>query len=780
MSEYGTKYYARIKDANNNDVIVYLKKQDYTGTTSEIISYPLYPLSLTYRTSDKDDDINIHGSECAFSFFVGDTDNNKYDEIFESSYRDWKLELFTQRASYTSVDLTGFTNTGSGQNWVVSGNYASTTLTSFLGAVANAKQATYPLSLQQGNIINVNYEFDISSAYTDWTVTYVVGLYNSSNSLIQSKSIQRTYNNGNVITGITLTATTDNAAYIFIDCNVDFPGSSTKTATITCKQLSVDSEYSFDTGSTYWSGWIMPENLERRYVTDQYILSMVASCGLGELKEFDFPYYQFTALTKNYSHIHQISKILDQTNLKLPIHSIINYLNDDTNLVNDSVLSNTYSNINRFQKNNKNGRLTFVNSYDALSYILETYNARIAQVNNRWTIVNKNEKDSYLSVYPNVTGLSFSKSYSTRTVNLMNKRSLLESDVLSKVSPVHKYNITFLNKNVGDNILNNGYFEENINDWYNYPGGNLDGPQTYDTFEWQDGKLYVQFSGVTNQGGHYAIVTKPFQLEALSTANTINFKFDFKTVDFDVVVSPSSGIRYMWVELRSGSTLSNTVVTGNTYLIDSGYFSGGYYNTYTEGTYEVTLNYTGTGYYFFCIKSWFEDARDWKMCSMTVDNVYAIQSYESDTTYDKFYSAYPTNKYNNKVLEKDIYFSDGLQNNDIGNLKYYVSDSTYNLTTKWSNSDLSILDQPFAKLYAYEKLKTNYKFRNYLQIAIENYAGIDFDSIIKIHDRYYRIIGWNCDLQNTSVELTLIEILGQNLTLNFSQQTLLSIDGEVE
>lgn len=90
---YGKKYFLNFNDYSGNTYVVNLLKKDYISSSSEIERFPVSPVTHTYRGGR--DSINnvIAGSEVNLNFYVTPDENNRYDEIFESDYKDWRLDI---------------------------------------------------------------------------------------------------------------------------------------------------------------------------------------------------------------------------------------------------------------------------------------------------------------------------------------------------------------------------------------------------------------------------------------------------------------------------------------------------------------------------------------------------------------------------------------------------------------------------------------------------------------------------------------------------------------
>ncbi|HYG03014.1 MAG TPA: hypothetical protein VD927_11260 [Chryseosolibacter sp.] len=88
---YGTKYFSKVKDSYGNIFTVNLNKLGFGGSSTELLSYTTTPLQHRYRGGRNDIEGIIYPSEINFAFFVDE--NSNYDELLESEYKDWQIEI---------------------------------------------------------------------------------------------------------------------------------------------------------------------------------------------------------------------------------------------------------------------------------------------------------------------------------------------------------------------------------------------------------------------------------------------------------------------------------------------------------------------------------------------------------------------------------------------------------------------------------------------------------------------------------------------------------------
>jgi hypothetical protein len=93
---YNTRFYARFKNLNGDEYTLYIKGNNYAGGSTEILKYALDPLEITYNGNDLDS--KIAGSELKFNFYA--IDPTDYYPLFESNYKDYKVELYKEASLY--------------------------------------------------------------------------------------------------------------------------------------------------------------------------------------------------------------------------------------------------------------------------------------------------------------------------------------------------------------------------------------------------------------------------------------------------------------------------------------------------------------------------------------------------------------------------------------------------------------------------------------------------------------------------------------------------------
>src|SRR5258707_2021888 len=122
---YNTKYTSTVIDHSGNTYTVNLNNKTYTGgTITTLTNYSTTPLTLTHLGGREQIDNAVRGSEASFNFYVHQNEN--FDELISSNYKDWQLEIL--KATGTTDIISGatsmFNDTSTGQAWSTSGSTA--------------------------------------------------------------------------------------------------------------------------------------------------------------------------------------------------------------------------------------------------------------------------------------------------------------------------------------------------------------------------------------------------------------------------------------------------------------------------------------------------------------------------------------------------------------------------------------------------------------------------------------------------------------------------------
>ena len=504
----------------------------------------------------------------------------------------------------------------------------------------------------------------------------------------------------------------------------------------------------------YWLGYVRPDNVNARFIGN-YFISLSATDALQNLKYIAFP-SGYTNTTSKTNAINVIKTALEQTGLSLDIESQLNTYERHLMASGSSSLG-VILNRRRFETQ-KDGRYFNLNCYQVLEYVLKPFQSKIFQSNGKWVITNQNEINSKRHTYTWST-LSLSSANYDRTLNFNNYTVMSNTDELSKIPPLKKYEVTYRNKRISDTVIFNGTFDSDITGWRNGTGGTN---QDFYLFGWHGATQSLNIADPAILGSpnsnHY-FFSDYFYVDKAGTT-TINVAFN--VINATISYTGATNEPFWRVDLQR--------LTG-------GATSTGTLHNYTVGSSTVNEGFPIPASDYYRLKIWLRPstiATGIVAYGFYIDNITGVPIYPASATtatYDKFYLGEVTN--NVKVDETDIFFSDGLFTNDVGNFR--LNDRVTGLTSSWRNyGELNNLTFPY--LYNYNKLKQYGRFKNYLRINLKS-TSILFNNLIVLKTKKYNITALTYDIMMCKNELELQEYLESNPTVTHSTTTLSSIDG---
>ena len=170
-------------------------------------------------------------------------------------------------------------------------------------------------------------------------------------------------------------------------------------------------------GSVRWAGFVSPGQYFRPFNNPVAFVNIVATDGLGELKDLRFEDSNSDPYWGKQTELEAISNILQKTGLELLLREAINIF--DTNhstAATDSALAQTYFDADAYWDEQTDERS---NCYDVLSDILTKYGATIRQSSNFWYILRPNTFSKDTITYRTFTHLGvFSSNGSFTSFNV--------------------------------------------------------------------------------------------------------------------------------------------------------------------------------------------------------------------------------------------------------------------------------------------------------------------------------------------------------------------------
>lgn len=503
-------------------------------------------------------------------------------------------------------------------------------------------------------------------------------------------------------------------------------------------------------GNDYWFGWVQPDRLTARWLSDQYLISVKAIDGLQDLQYILFP---STGINNDYEKvIKHLKTCLNETGLALDIDVQVNL--KDMNFTDNNTVERSLVTSRRF-RTLRDGRSTSLPTSASLEYLLKWMNAIVFQADGKWRIQQRNEIESILYSYTN-SDLSYSTTTGyTRlhTVDNTNASPLFQADELSKQKPTKYIELTHRNIYEGDALVS--YTFENTSGLTN--GGYSD---SWDTFNIVGNRLRTAVANTSpTTMGETSFITQPFFVEKLSTGDTLVVQFQNLVQAF--INFTTTGATMPAIEvLLSGSTSGIFYTASGT----SEYFSW--------KTFEFKSPVPSTQNMRLIVNvvpiSPIEDMQMfWDDLSVSID-------YDNAAVFDQYYLI--TNTGNSTFIdnyEYEIHFGDAdfINQKQTGVIKY----NSTGLTLSWSNYGENE-NLKLAVLTGYNRLRLRSKFTDYITCSFKNNT-IKYFNIIQVNGKKYEITGYSYDLKSKIISLELSEYPENEISISYEQFQLKTIDG---
>jgi|GEM_PF-3732106 hypothetical protein len=497
------------------------------------------------------------------------------------------------------------------------------------------------------------------------------------------------------------------------------------------------------------TGELDVENIETKYIDYVFEYDLGFNDRLAKLEKFTILDEVGEEIEGDNTLLWYIKQALIPTNLELDFSVILNTKEDSLMTgTNDNALVNCVINAERF-KRVQDGKKDIYNCKEVIEAILDPFNLKLFQSKNKFFIVNQLEVSSFQYNYL-YTDLSLvSKTAVSNTIDISTFK-FERSNRLTKLSALKKSDVIFKNKTIQANLVRNPDFSNANLYWFkDEPGINV---------AINNGEL-----AVSSDTDGKRIYSEDFAIEKVSDKDIIKLSFEYYL--FSVNHINANGNRDPELEvsiLYQGGNKVSYITPLNT----------------GKNVFEGTYNNQGTGNYTIEIRDITHVTSPYSSIQYRMDNfkLNAITQ-EDTTTYDRFFQV--TNLDNNAIekdSENNILIADGIQVNDVGNLK--INDT---LTTSWSTFQ-GAEGRPLVYLYLLNKLRRRQKPNNDLKLTIIDNDNVDlnYSSSILFDGKRYIINEYDYvfDSVQNLIKLELIEVNYSSFNYTIENTTLTSVGGE--
>jgi len=532
-------------------------------------------------------------------------------------------------------------------------------------------------------------------------------------------------------------------------------------------------------GTVLFLGYAKPENMYRRYeINPPYLeVELGATDGLAELKDIDFTAPDaIDPITGDIKLLEAIKYALTPLGLELPFKVAVNTIEitDVGNWTTTCPLAEVFCNAKRFYE------LSVVNAqyiaepikcWEALEYVLKTFNCKLFQHNGYYCIVN------HLETVSNDAATVYNFTWDLTYINQTTEYPLVDlSDDKyvpyveeQKVHPLKSILSKVINVNTGTQAKDDEGLNIDFTDWLNVWEFSDQAEAHFSLLEVQsDGSLRTKTED-TDQPWMELKETIHIDVETDSLGNELaptylRFTGAFKLWAWDAVVK-------WWGKVGKIENVDIKIAIEKN-GVWSKYLSLGCpqityvnFDTYAKSLFQIH----GSGNYRvrFLIDS-LEGAQHYDVLGVQLKdfNVVVYNGIDKDynpTEVNSGPSFYQININGYEDYEQELQLFDAVSEGDIAALK--VPDGTdYRLTTKWNtwggSENASIID-----INSRYILNNRSKYKNFLRCTIVDLElKVEFDDIIKIHNRYYAFVSFNRNYLNRQIECELIELICQDLS----------------
>lgn len=512
-----------------------------------------------------------------------------------------------------------------------------------------------------------------------------------------------------------------------------------------------------------WSGWLVIDNITTSYFDYVYTFNLSANDGLAELDRFKITGDGGTQISGNNSLLWYIKQAVKFNNIPLDFGIILNTKEVNTmTLATDNALAKSNLLADRFIEINS-GKKDYFDAKRVIDEILKTFNAVLYQSGGKYWIVNQLEVGSTI-YYHNFSDLLQTSTATNSTGIDISLKKLDRTNELAKKRPLKRVSATYQNKNVPASLVPNGDFSTtDVTFWNHSPAPEA----TTFAMGVVENEMSVEAAGTNLTSS--ILATDPIAIERKTNDDKIIVQFDYYLKSITYNSTSSVGFPpYLEVELFLDGVSVDVDGFANFLEKDKATFKGSFLNR-------------GTGNYTIKIYDRTSDEGRYDSISYRIDNFSVIAQVadgaDSNTTFDRFYSATNTNTTAIDVEDENIILiGDGIQSTDIGNLKVGTT-----LTKQW-NTFGKTEGLNLQYLYILNQLRLKQKFNNQLRLTViaDDFQRIGFNNHIIFDGIRYIITEYAVRYgeTHTAYNLTLLELPTTDITFDTGLVTLNSVDGE--
>jgi hypothetical protein len=516
--------------------------------------------------------------------------------------------------------------------------------------------------------------------------------------------------------------------------------------------------YNDDTSTLLWQGYLQPENMYKSMFESNLHIYLSATDALKDLSDYEF--LDVGSIVTGYLTGLEILKLcltnLDQAS-QFQYDFVIKLGTKHTmEGVNDCALKDISHDCRRFSRV-EDGKTEVDDCLTVIEKVLKPYSCILQQWGGKYYIKNIHEGDTFNYTYNWALALQGNRTAVNDSVNIDIYKFTRDADV-SLLSPVKEIGIKLLNQNPGDELVAdiNDFSGAGPWDFSGFPGG--------DVID-EDPNLHIILDDGNEVNDRDITLTADFSLNKVTDNDYIKLRFKFKATNIQhsnidspkltITITKPGGDSSTWLEYIIKSWRIYESPNDEVFRVTE------------DGDYNITITFEQST---AASAPYTEDAY---LTDFSLTKIVAIEDTTyTDITFDTFYRA--ISNAGKKVKDTiDMYFGDSPGTGDVAGL-IYAAAQTYEWDREGVNDNKSLL-----YLWALNYLTNRKAYSKYLILSVkdssDNITPLNF---IEYDGDNYDIVSYEKSYRSSWIILHLKERLTGDVTLDFQEIPMTSIDGE--
>jgi hypothetical protein len=519
-----------------------------------------------------------------------------------------------------------------------------------------------------------------------------------------------------------------------------------------------------------WQGYLQPDNYSKTFIDEagRYKIIFSATNAIGDLKKIPFNDSDGYAYQDRVSILTVLKRAIEKTGIEMPFKVQLNTWETTLMTSSQCALEKGKVNCKRFIKY-KDGREIQDNCLKVVEEILRPFNVSMFMAEGAYWIVNNTETNSNVYEYDYATLTLQNTTSTNRVVNLSSYDYHGYGDE-EKMKPYKKIELAFRDRNLGENLLGDPGFDTGTSDWNKGSGLTTMGRQLVNS----NYAMEASINTTTTPSGERVFYSDVHSLDWKAEGDKVKLTFRIKP---ETLSFATPGIPDHYKAVKATFTVHKVSYNGTVIPVSGSTNSFTLMDGEDWSSKEIYWDLSEDANYV--VKCTIDPAADLLLSDyddlgiLVDDFFFSVVYASSDVTYDRMYILENTANEFVEIAEREIFFGDSLQANDVG--AYWVGTSK---TSGWRRQGDST-DAQIQNLYLKNELRRRGSYKDFAEATIHDPAqNIKPYSALLINSKTYNIVGYNRDTRLGTLKVHLEELLTTDPTSTLSFQSLSSVDGK--